>query len=385
MKKECIAMILAGGQGTRLKPLTENLAKPAVYYGGKYRIIDFTLSNCVHSGIETVGVLTQYEPLILNSYIGIGASWDMDRKNGGISILPPRMHNNGGVWYKGTANSVYQNLDYIEYYNPEYVLILSGDHIYKMDYSKMLDYHKEMKAELTISVKEVSWDDASRYGIMNTYKDGTIYEFDEKPESPKSNLASMGIYIFNWSSLKKYLTEDEKNPESNNDFGKDIIPAMLRDNRSIYAYPFKGYWKDVGTIKSLWEANMDLLNKHNMLNLSDPNWKIYSVNPIRPPHFISSDSKTQNSLIGEGCQVYGEVINSVLFPGVNILKGAKIHDSVVMPMATIKENTSVNRAIIGSEAVISQGSKIGDSNSEDITLIDDHALINQNTIYCVDK
>ena len=302
-KKECVAMLLAGGQGSRLYVLTTKVAKPAVPFGGKYRIIDFPLSNCVNSGIDTVGVLTQYEPHALNAYIGSGQTWDLDRMRGGVYTLPPYQRGKGADWYKGTANAIYQNIAFIEEYDPDYVLILSGDHIYKMNYNKMLQHHKKMGADATIAVMDVPMDEASRFGIMNCHEDGTIYEFEEKPKHPKSTLASMGIYIFTWKKLRQYLIDDENNPNSSNDFGKDIIPAMLNANEKLVAYRFEGYWKDVGTIESLWEANMDLLSPKSGLNLSDDTWKIYGRNNGAPPHFTSKQSKVTHSLVSEGCEI----------------------------------------------------------------------------------
>ena len=374
-------MILAGGQGSRLTLLTKKIAKPAVYFGGKYRIIDFALSNCSNSGIDTVGVLTQYQPLVLNTYIGIGSPWDLDRKNGGVTVLPPYVNDKGGEWYKGTANAIYQNINFIDEYDPDYVLILSGDHIYKMDYSQMLDYHKQKNSEATLAVIEVPWDETNRFGIMNVESDNKIYEFEEKPKNAKSNLASMGIYIFNWSVLRKYLVEDEQNPKSHNDFGKNIIPRMLDSGIRIFAYPFDGYWKDVGTIESLWEANMDLLKGDNGLNLHDTSWRIYSVNPIRPPHYMGETARVSNSLVGEGCEVYGEIINSVLFPGVYVGKGARVVDTVVMPKVKIHENVTIERSIIGLESEIKAGSKIGDGASKTITLIGEFETLEENTEY----
>lgn len=379
-KKQWIAMILAGGQGSRLTLLTKNIAKPAVYYGGKYRIIDFVLSNCSNSGIDTVGVLTQYQPLVLNSHIGIGSPWDLDRKNGGVSLLPPYVKEKGGEWYKGTANAIYQNINFIDMHNPDYVVILSGDHIYKMDYSEMLEYHKEKKAEATIAVIGVPWEETNRFGIMNTEPDNRIYEFDEKPKNAKSNLASMGIYIFNWDILRKYLVEDEADPNSSNDFGKNIIPNMLEAGIKLYAYPFSGYWKDVGTIESLWEANMDLLKEDNQLNLFDPKWKIYSVNPIRPPHYAGETAVIKNSMVGEGCVIYGEVTNSVLFPGVYVGKGTKITDTVVMPKVTIGDDVLIERTIIGAESVIKNGCRIGESASKTISLVGEYEQIPEGTV-----
>lgn len=366
-KKEIVAMILAGGQGSRLGVLTKNIAKPAVPFGGKYRIIDFPLSNCSNSGIYTVGVLTQYKPLDLNAHIGIGDSWDLDRRDGGVSILPPYQKEKGGDWYKGTANAIYQNMKFIDRYDPEYVLILSGDHIYKMNYDEMLEFHKEKEAGATIAVIEVPSKEASRFGIMNTREDNSIYEFQEKPKNPKSNNASMGIYIFNWSVLKKYLKEDELDLESSNDFGKDIIPNMVKANERIFAYPFKGYWKDVGTIESLWEANMDLLKFDNDLNLHDTTWKIYSHNQVRPAHYVGEEAKINNSLIVEGCIIKGKIENSVLSEGVYVGKNSFIKDSVIMPNVEIGDNVRIEKAIIGSGAVIDYDCVVG--NGEDIAVV----------------
>ncbi|WP_066174850.1 glucose-1-phosphate adenylyltransferase [Bacillus marinisedimentorum] len=368
-QKEMIAMLLAGGQGTRLKELTSSLAKPAVPFGGKYRIIDFTLSNCTNSGIDTVGVLTQYQPLVLNTYIGIGSAWDLDRKNGGVALLPPYQGKTGGEWYKGTANAIYQNIYYIEQYDPEYVLVISGDHIYKMDYEKMLQAHKRSGAEATIAVRGVPWDEANRFGIMNTDEEGKIVEFDEKPANPKSNLASMGVYIFTWKTLRKYLKEDEENPNSENDFGKNIIPAMLNDDILLSAYRFEGYWKDVGTIKSLWEANMDLLKDEDELKMGDRSWKVYSVNPNQPPHYLSKQASVTCSLVNEGCVVYGNIKNSVLFYGVHVGLGSEIKDSIIMPNVRIGANVTINRAIVESGSVIEDGAVIGSGEKDsEITL-----------------
>lgn len=353
--KKCIAMLLAGGQGSRLSLLTKNIAKPAVPFGGKYRIIDFPLSNCTNSEIYTVGVLTQYKPLVLNSYIGIGSAWDLDRKEGGVSVLPPYMEQDGGRWYKGTADAITQNKNFIEMYDPEHVLILSGDHIYKMDYSKLLNYHIEKDADATISVIEVPWDEASRFGIMNTNEDFQITEFEEKPETPKNNLASMGIYMFKWSTLKKYLDMDQRNTESSHDFGKDVIPLMLEEELSLYAYPFNGYWKDVGTVQSLWEANMDLLKDEPELNLFEYGWRIYSVNPNQPPQYIAPSANVHRSLVNEGCLVYGDVDYSVLFPGVHVGEGTVIKDSVIMSGVKIGKNCVIERAIVGSDMEIPDG------------------------------
>lgn len=366
-KKEMIAMILAGGQGSRLKALTKNIAKPAVPFGGKYRIIDFALSNCANSGIDTVGVLTQYKPLELSSHIGIGSPWDLDRRNGGVSILPPYETENGGNWYKGTANAIYQNMSFVDNYDPEYVLILSGDHIYKMDYSKMLEYHKKSGAEATISVINVSKEEASRFGIMNTNEDMSIYEFEEKPKVPKSTLASMGIYIFNWKTLKKYLKADELDELSSNDFGKNIIPKMINADIKIMAYPFEGYWKDVGTIESLWEANMDLLNKDNKLNLYDSNWPILSKSSNYPSQYIGINAEVKNSMISEGSKIEGTVINSLIFEGVEIGENVIIKDSVIMPNVKVEDNSIINRAIIATGITIGEGVSIG--NVDGISLI----------------
>lgn len=367
-KTETIAMILAGGQGSRLGKLTKNLAKPAVNFGGKYRIIDFPLSNCSNSGIYNVGVLTQYQPLVLNTYIGIGSPWDLDRMNGGVRILPPYVSNEGGRWYRGTANAIYENIDFIKTYNPKYVLILSGDHIYKMDYSKVIKYHKQKKSQATIGVIKVDLKEASRFGIMNTKEDLSIYEFEEKPKQPKNDLASMGIYVFDWEILKKYLEEDDKDDESSNDFGKDIIPKMLNNNVRMYAYPFESYWKDVGTIDSLWQANMDLLDNENELDLYDASWKIYSVNSMNPPNYITNTGIVKNSLLNEGCIVEGEVYESVLFPGVHVGKNAVIKSSVIMPNAVIQEGAIVEKAIVASDYIVKKDSKIGNEKSQDIYL-----------------
>ena len=361
-KSEIVAMILAGGQGSRLGVLTKKLAKPAVPFGGKYRIIDFPLSNCSNSGIYTVGVLTQYKPLELNAHIGIGSPWDLDRRDAGVRILPPYQEEKGGNWYKGTANAIYQNTEFIDSYNPEYVLILSGDHIYKMNYDEMLEKHKRSNADATIAVINVSIEEASRFGIMNTREDHSIYEFEEKPKKPKSTLASMGIYIFNWKTLKKYLREDESDRFSSNDFGKNIIPKMIKDNLKMMAYPFDGYWKDVGTIHSLWEANMDLLDDDNKLNLYDKEWKIYSSSQVSLAQYIGEEALIKNSLIVEGCTVYGTVEESVLFQGVHIGKKTIIKDSVIMPNAFIGDNVIIEKAIIGSDAIIRKGCRIGDGN-----------------------
>ncbi|MCY6370176.1 glucose-1-phosphate adenylyltransferase [Clostridium ganghwense] len=378
LKKEILAMILAGGQGTRLKVLTKKNAKPAVPFGGKYRIIDFTLSNCSNSGIDTIGVLTQYQPHRLNAHIGIGSPWDLDRNNGGVTILQPHMKNDGGNWYMGTADAIYQNMSFIDRYNPENILVLSGDHIYKMDYSKMLKFHKEKAADVTIAVIDVPIEEASRFGIMNTEPDNKVYEFEEKPEKPKSTKASMGVYIFNWKILRKYLVEDSKDKESSHDFGKNIIPKMLNSEFSLYAYPFEGYWKDVGTIQSLWEANMDLLNPENQLNIHDESWKIYTANPTKPPQYIGNTAKINNSLVVEGCSVFGTVNNSVLFPGVYVGKNTIIEDSVIMCNTKIGDNVIIRKSVVAKRVTIRRNSVIG--NSEEITLIGDDEEIKSNSI-----
>lgn len=356
---ECVAMLLAGGQGSRLGVLTKSLAKPAVPYGGKYRIIDFPLSNCTNSGIETVGVLTQYQPLVLNEYIGNGQPWDLDRTHGGVHVLPPYQRSRGADWYKGTANAIYQNINFIERYSPEYVLVLSGDHIYKMNYDKMLNFHKEKNADCTIAVFEVPMEEASRFGIMVSDETRRINEFYEKPKKPKSNTASMGIYIFTWKKLREYLEADEANPKSSNDFGKDVIPAMLKAEERMYAYPFEGYWKDVGTIDSLWESNLDLLSPSAQLDLSDPSWKIYSRNPVLPPHYVADRSEVQNSLITEGCNIYGTVDFSILFAGVTVEEGAVVRDSIIMPDTVIRRGAVVQYAIVAENAVIGEGAVVG--------------------------
>lgn len=359
MAKEMIAMLLAGGQGSRLYALTQRLAKPAVPFGGKYRIIDFPLSNCVNSGIDTVGVLTQYQPLVLNEYLGKGQPWDLDRINGGVYTLPPYQKSSNSDWYTGTANAIYQNINFINRYDPEYVVILSGDHIYKMDYSKMLDFHKQKQADCTIAVMEVPWEEASRFGIMACDEENKIYEFAEKPKQPKSNLASMGIYIFSWKKLRSYLEADEADPDSENDFGKNVIPAMLNNGERMYAYAFQGYWKDVGTIDSLWEANMDLLNPNVPLDLYDDNWKIYARNLVMPPQYVSSTAKIQNSMVSEGCIVEGDVDFSVLFPGAVVEQGAVVHDSIVMPGSIVRSGAVVEYSIVAENAVIDRDAVVG--------------------------
>ncbi len=358
-KTECLAMLLAGGQGSRLGVLTKKIAKPAVPYGGKYSIIDFPLSNCTNSGIHTVGVLTQYQPLVLNDYIGNGAAWDLDRMDGGVHVLSPYQQIKGTEWYKGTANAIYQNINFIDRYNPEYVVVLSGDHIYKMDYSKMLAYHKEHNAACTIAMLEVPWEEASRFGLMFVEDDGSISAFEEKPKNPKSNKASMGVYVFTWSKLRKYLIDDENNPESSNDFGKDVIPAMHENKERLFAYRFDGYWKDVGTIDSLWEANLDLLNPKVDLELTDDSWRIYSKNDALPPQYIGTKAHVENSMIAEGCDIEGRIDYSVIFENVEVEEGARVDYSIVMPGAKIKKGAVVQYAIVGENSVIEENATVG--------------------------
>ena len=359
MKKECVAMLLAGGQGSRLYVLTGNMAKPAVPFGGKFRIIDFPLSNCTNSGIDTVGVLTQYRPLELNSYIGNGQPWELDRLSGGVHILPPYQSADGASWYKGTANAIYQNIGFVDLYEPEYVAILSGDHIYKMDYAAMLRRHKDCGADCTISVMEVPWHEASRFGIMNVDKDDMITEFEEKPKEPKSNLASMGIYIFTWQKLRQYLIADEADPDSSNDFGKNVIPAMLASGEKMAAYRFEGYWKDVGTLDSLWDANMDMLLPGSGLNLLDRSWPIYSRTPSCPPAFVGKNADVGNSVMAKGCQIQGEVKNSVLSYNTTVGEGASVSYSVVMPGAVIEDGARVEYAIVGEGCHIGKNAVVG--------------------------
>ena len=360
-KNECIAMLLAGGQGSRLGVLTKNIAKPAVPYGGKYRIIDFPLSNCVNSGIYTVGVLTQYQPLELNDYIGNGGPWDLDRANGGVHILSPYQQIEGTEWYKGTANAIYQNIQFIDRYNPEYVAILSGDHIYKMDYAKMLQYHKQKNAACTIAMLEVPWEEASRFGLMFVDDDGRITAFEEKPKNPKSNKASMGVYMFTWEKLRKYLIDDEADPDSSNDFGKNVIPAMHEAGERLFAYGFDGYWKDVGTIDSLWEANLDLLNPKANIDLSDNSWKIYGRGAVTAPQYVSDKAVIENSLAAEGCEIEGKVDYSVLFSNVTVEEGAFVDYSIVMPGAVIKKGAVVQYAMVAENAVIEEGAVVGEN------------------------
>lgn len=383
-KTSVVAMLLAGGQGSRLGVLTKSIAKPAVPYGGKYRIIDFPLSNCSNSGIYTVGVLTQYQPLELNDYLGNGQPWDLDRMKGGVHVLSPYEAIGGAKWYKGTANAIYQNINFIEKYDPEYVVILSGDHIYKMDYSKMIDFHKKNNADCTIAVLEVPWEEASRFGILATDENNKIYEFAEKPKEPKSNKASMGVYVFSWDKLRKYLIQDENTEGSSNDFGKNIIPSMLEAGERMFAFPFKGYWKDVGTIASLWEANLDIINPNVDLDLSDTSWKIYSRAPEAPPHYIGENAKVENSSVSKGCEIEGNVDYSVIFSNVTIEEDADVRYSVIMPGAKVKKGAKVYYSIVAENAVIEENAKIGEipeqlDNPEDwgIAVIGSNARITQ--------
>ena len=381
-KKDCVAMLLAGGQGSRLYALTEKTAKPAVSFGGKYRIIDFPLSNCVNSGIDTVGVLTQYQPLVLNDYIGNGLPWDLDRAQGGVKILPPYQGKKGADWYKGTANAIYQNIEFIDRYDPNYVIILSGDHIYKMDYAKMIDFHKKMNADCTIAVIEVPLKEASRFGIMSVDETGKIFKFEEKPKKPESTSASMGIYVFSKDVLFKYLIDDANDPESSNDFGKNIIPAMLANGEKMYAYPFVGYWKDVGTIASLWEANMDLLGEHPELSIGNEEWRIYSRHDAHAPQFVGENAKIENCSITEGCEIYGTVRNSVLGAGVCVMDGAVVEDAVIMDDVVIGKNSKVKYSIIDENTVIGDGCSVGadKSKAKGITVIAAGIKVPGNTV-----
>lgn len=361
-KKECVAMLLAGGQGSRLYALTTKIAKPAVPFGGKYRIIDFPLSNCINSGIDTVGVLTQYQPLVLNDYIGNGQPWDLDRMYGGVHILSPYQAKHGSEWYKGTANAIYQNLPFIKNYNPEYVLILSGDHIYKMNYDKMLSMHKKSNADVTVATIEVPMEEASRFGIITVDDDNRIVDFEEKPKRPKSNLASMGIYIFSAEKLYKYLEEDEEDQSSSNDFGKDVLPKMLRNGEKMFAYVFKGYWKDVGTISSLYEANMDLLGDKPAFDISDVSWRIHSRNPIAPPHYIGEKGCVKESIVALGCEIDGKVEKSVLSANVTVEEGAEVVQSVIFSGCTIKKGAKIYNSILDERTVVGENAVIGDLN-----------------------
>lgn len=363
-KKEMIGMILAGGQGSRLKEMTHEIAKPAVPFGGKYRIIDFALSNCANSEIDTVGILTQYMPYVLNSHIGIGSPWDLDRQHGGVRVLPPFFNRSGGRWYKGTANAIYENISFIDKYNPEYVLILSGDHIYNMDYSEMLKFHKQKKAEVTISVKKVSEEEATRFGILSSDEHDRIYDFEEKPAHPKSTNASMGIYIFNWQLLRDALIEDENNEQSHNDFGGNIIPKLLEDNADMYAYEYEGYWRDVGTVESLWEANMDLLSANASLDLYNPNWKVYSANTISPPQYIAPTATVESSIINDGCVIEGHVKKSIISTKVSIGENSVIEESVVMPDVVIEDGVRLYKTIVLSGAVVKDNTCVEGSDGD---------------------
>ncbi len=383
-KKRIVAMLLAGGQGSRLSVLTNRMAKPAVPFGGKYRIIDFPLSNCTNSNIDTVGVLTQYEPLELNAYIGTGQAWDLDRNDGGVFVLPPYVSGTRGKWYSGTANAIYQNRAFIERYDPDYVLILSGDHIYKMDYAKMLAYHMEQNADATIAVLPVPIEEASRFGIMNTNEENRITEFEEKPKQPKSNKASMGIYIFSWKTLREYLERDESNDASSNDFGQDIIPALIGDGKKLVAYEFKGYWKDVGTVQSLWEANMDIISDPPTLDLNDKEWKIYSKSPNLPAHYVGAKASVCGSVITEGCNVEGTVHHSVIFAGCSVAEDAEVYDSLLMPGAVVERGAKIYKAILGENARVCEGAVIGDAKRPedgdyDVRLTGDITLVASDT------
>ena len=369
IQEKVVAMLLAGGQGSRLKTLTSNVAKPAVPFGGKYKIIDFALSNATNSNIKDIGILTQYKPFKLNSHIGIGSVWDFDRNIGGLRILPPFMSEDGGRWFTGTANAIYENIDFLDELNPHHVLVLSGDHIYKMNYNKLLEDHKKNDADVSIAVMEVPWEEASRFGILNVEEDNKIYEFDEKPENPKNNMASMGIYMFNWEVLRHYLIQDNKNKDSAHDFGKNILPMMLNEGKQMFAYSFEGYWKDVGTVRSYWEANMDLLDKENTLGLHDRSWRIYTRNLNLPPQYVAKGSKVTNSLLNEGCVVHGDVENSILSCGVVVEKGAKVSNSVILTNTIIRENAQVNKAVVLDNIIIDEDKEIG-LEDEGIYLVD---------------
>lgn len=374
-ENKVVAMLLAGGQGSRLKTLTKNIAKPAVPFGGKYRIIDFALSNAANSGISDIGILTQYKPYLLNTHIGIGSSWDYDRNTGGLRVLPPFTSEDGGRWYTGTANAVYENIDYLDEVDPDYVLILSGDHIYKMDYNELLNFHLEKKADVSIAVIEVPWEEASRFGIVNIDEDNRIVEFDEKPEVPKNNMASMGIYMFTWGKLREYLILDAQDERSKHDFGMNVLPRMLADNNAMYAWNFKGYWKDVGTVRSYWEANMDLLDDENPLNIYDRNWRIFTRNRNLPPHYVARESLIINSLVNEGCYIRGEIKNSILFSDITVEEGAKVNKSVIHPGVTIKSGAQVNNAVITERVVIGPGEKIGSEDDGKIYLVTEDGIM----------
>lgn len=364
-----VALLLAGGQGSRLKLLTKKIAKPAVPFGGKYRIIDFALSNATNSGISDIAILTQYKPFELNTHLGIGAPWDFNKNAGGLRILSPYASESGGRWFTGTANAIYENIDFIDLLDPEYVLILSGDHIYKMNYKKLLKYHEEKEADCTIAAIEVPWDEASRFGILNTRENNQIYEFDEKPEEPKNNKASMGIYIFNWKMLKQYLIADEEDPESDNDFGKNIVPQMLNDGKKLFAFDFAGYWKDVGTVKSYWESNLDLIDEDNSLDIFDRSWRVYTNNLDLPPQFIDDSAEIDKALINEGCFISGKIKNSVLFSNVTVEEGAIVENSVLLSNCTIKENAKIYNSIIMEDVVISSDREIGSLDNNQVHLV----------------
>ncbi len=374
IENKVVAMLLAGGQGSRLKTLTKNMAKPAVPFGGKYRIIDFALSNATNSGISDIGILTQYKPLQLNTHIGIGSAWDFDRNTGGLRILPPFTSEDGGRWYTGTANAIFENIDFIDEIDPQYVLILSGDHIYKMDYNDLLKEHRKNDADVTIAVMEVPWEEAPRFGILNTDAENKIVEFDEKPAVPKNNMASMGIYMFNWTDLRKYLIKDSQDPDTNHDFGKNILPKMLNDGKRMYAWPFNGYWKDVGTVRSFWESNMDLLDEENTLNLYDRSWRIFTRSKNLPPQYITRGSLVKNSLINEGCIVEGELNNSILFSDVHIEKGAIINNSVVLSGSVIKENAIINNTVVLEDMTVEAGLVIGEKDDGNIYVISEDGV-----------
>lgn len=375
IEDKVVAMLLAGGQGSRLKSLTKNIAKPAVLFGGKYRIIDFALSNAANSGISDIGILTQYKPFQLNTHIGIGSSWDYDRNVGGLRILPPFTSEDGGRWYTGTANAIFENIDFIDELDPQYVLVLSGDHIYKMDYNNLLKVHKEKKASVTIAVMEVPWEDASRFGIVNVDEDNKIVEFEEKPEKPKNNMASMGIYMFDWVDLREALLRDHEDGDSEHDFGKNVLPSMLNEKRPMYAWSFKGYWKDVGTVRSYWEANMDLLDENNTLNLYERDWRIYTRNRNLPPQYIARGAVVNNSLINEGCHIRGELNNSILFSEIEVEEGAKINNSVILSNCRIKAGAEINNAVLLDGLVIEEGRKIGEPDDGNIYLVSEEEIL----------
>lgn len=374
IENKVVAMLLAGGQGSRLKALTSTIAKPAVPFGGKYRIIDFTLSNAANSGISNIGILTQYKPYLLNTHIGIGSAWDYDRSDGGLRILPPFTSETGGRWYTGTANAIYENIDYIDELDPQYVLVLSGDHIYKMNYDELLQYHREKGADVTIAVMEIPWEEASRFGIINVDGDNKIVEFDEKPEEPKNNMASMGIYMFDWKKLREYLVKDNEDEKSDHDFGKNVLPRMLDEGNEMYAWSFQGYWKDVGTIRSYWEANMDLLDDKDILNLYDRDWRIYTRNKNLPPQYIANGAVVNNSLINEGCHVRGELNKSILFSEIEIEAGAVVNNSVILSNCVIKSGAIVNNAVVFEGIVLEGNTRIGEEDDGKVYLVSDQGI-----------